>query len=43
MKRPSGSDESVEFDGRGGFGEEEFGEFEEGRVVDVPLDELTGF
>lgn len=41
MKRPSGCDESVQFD-------KEFEEFEEeeedkGRVVDVRLNELIGF
>lgn len=40
MKRPSGWEESVEFDGIGGF-EEEFEE-EEGRVVDGTLSELIG-
>lgn len=45
MKRPSGCDESVQFDKE--F--EEFEEFEEeeeedkGRVVDVRLNELIGF
>ena len=39
MKRPSGCDESVQFDKE--FEEEE--EEDKGRVVDVRLNELIGF
>ena len=41
MKRPSGWDESVEFDKE--FEEEEEEEEDKGRVVDVRLNELIGF
>lgn len=41
MKRPSGCDESVQFDKE--FEEEEEEEEDKGRVVDVRLNELIGF
>lgn len=43
MKRPSGCDESVQFDKEFEEFEEEEEEEDKGRVVDVRLNELIGF